>query len=98
MVVLPAASRVVFDLLTKQIGCQHVELAAEQEFQNMFPGCEIGAMPPFGNLYGMQVFVSSSLAIEQELAFSAGSHSEIIKLKYKEFERLVKPNKVNISS
>ena len=97
MVVLPAASRVAFDLLAKQIGSQHIELAAEQEFRDRFPGCELGAMPPFGSLYGMQVFVSDSLAEEEELAFSAGSHSEIIKLKYKDFERLAKPKRVNIS-
>lgn len=98
MVVLAAASRVAFDLLAKQIGCQHVELAAEQEFQDRFPGCELGAMPPFGPLYGMQVFVSESLAEEEELAFSAGSHSEIIKLKYEDFERLAKPRRVNVSA
>jgi len=97
MVVLPAASRVAFDLLTKQIGGGQVELAVEQEFKDRFPGCELGAMPPFGNLYGMDVFVSESLAEEEDLAFSAGSHSELIRLKYEDFERLVKPKKVSIS-
>jgi Ala-tRNA(Pro) deacylase len=97
MVVLPAASRVAFDLLAKQIGGKQVELAAEQEFQDRFPGCELGAMPPFGNLYGMEVFVSENLAAEDDLAFSAGSHSELIRLKYADFERLVKPKKVGIS-
>ena len=97
MVVLPAASRVAFDLLTRQIGGGQVELAVEQEFQDRFPGCELGAMPPFGNLYGMDVFVSESLAEEEDLAFSAGSHSELIRLKYEDFERLVKPKKVSIS-
>jgi Ala-tRNA(Pro) deacylase len=97
MVVLPAASRIAFDLLTKQIGGRQVELAVEQEFQDRFPGCELGAMPPFGNLYGMDVFVSESLAEEEDLAFSAGSHSELIRLKYEDFERLVKPKKVSIS-
>lgn len=98
MVVLPANSRVDFDILKRQIGAQHVELAAEREFRDNFPECELGAMPPFGNLYGMQLFVSESLAQEEELAFSAGSHNELIRLKYKDFERLTKPTMVDFLS
>lgn len=98
MVVIPATSRVDFDILKRQIGAQHVELAAEREFRDKFPECELGAMPPFGNLYGMQLFVSESLAQEEELAFSAGSHNELIRLKYEDFERLTKPTMVNFLS
>ena len=98
MVVVPAASRVVFDLLKRRAGVEHVELADEREFRDRFPECELGAMPPFGNLYGMKVFVSESLANEEQMAFSAGSHSEVIRLKYKDFARLVKPTSVNLSS
>ena len=98
MVVLPATSRVDFDILKRKIGAQHVELAAEREFRDNFPECELGAMPPFGNLYGMQLFVSESLAQEEELAFSAGSHNELIRLKYEDFERLTKPTMVNFLS
>ncbi len=57
----------------------------------LFPDCEIGAMPPFGNLYGMEVFVAESLAEDEEIAFYAGNHSEMIHLKYECFERLVEP-------
>ncbi len=98
MVVLPATSRVDSDILKRQIGAQHVELAAEREFRDKFPECELGAMPPFGNLYGMQLFVSENLAQEEELAFSAGSHNELIRLKYEDFERLTKPTMVNFLS
>ena len=63
----------------------------ENEFAGRFPGCEIGAMPPFGNLYDMAVYVDRTLAEDEKIAFNAGSHSELIQLPYKDFERLVKP-------
>jgi Ala-tRNA(Pro) deacylase len=63
----------------------------------MFPGCEIGAMPPFGNLYGMEVFVSPTLAEDESIAFNAGSHTELIRLSYKEYAQLVSPAIVNLS-
>jgi Ala-tRNA(Pro) deacylase len=68
-----------------------VVLATEVEFKYFFPDCEIGAMPPFGNLYDMEVFAAESLSEDDEIAFSAGSHSELIKLRYKDFEKLVQP-------
>jgi Ala-tRNA(Pro) deacylase len=97
MVVLPASYVVDFDLLKKVIGSENIILADEEEFQNLFPECEVGAMPPFGNLYQMPVFVSKSLAEDEEIAFNAGSHTELIKMDYKEFEKLVKPKVVKIS-
>jgi len=97
MAVLPASFKIDFDLLGKASGAKKVELATEGEFKEMFPGCELGAMPPFGNLYGMDVFVAQSLAEDDEIAFNAGSHTELIKLSYKDFERLVKPRVARIS-
>ena len=97
MAVLPASYRVDFDLLKKAAGASSVKLAGEEEFKNMFPDCEIGAMPPFGNLYGMDVFVAASLAEDAEITFNAGSHSELIRLSYKDFERLVKPKLTKFS-
>jgi Ala-tRNA(Pro) deacylase len=91
MAVLPASHRVDFGLLKGAAGAQRVELAGETEFRHRFPECDVGAMPPFGNLYGMDVFVSESLAEDEEIAFNAGSHTELIKLAYKDFERLVAP-------
>ena len=91
MAVLPAAFKVDFDLLKETIGAGNIELADEYEFKDMFPECEVGAMPPFGNLYGMDVYMAESLVEEEEIAFNAGSHTELIKLAYKDFERLVKP-------
>jgi Ala-tRNA(Pro) deacylase len=98
MAVLPASCKVDFDLLKKAAGASTVGLASEQEFKNLFPECEIGAMPPFGNLYGMEVFVADALAEDEEIAFNAGSHTELIRLAYKDFERLVKPKIVKFSS
>jgi len=92
MVVLPATERVDFDLLKAVLATKNVQLAEEDEFKNMFPECEIGAMPPFGNLYGMEVYAEKSLAEDQEIAFNAGSHTELFRLSYKDYERLVKPH------
>ncbi len=97
MVVLPASHRIAFDLLRDASGAEKVELAREDEFKDMFPGCDIGAMPPFGNLYGMDVFASETLVEDEEIAFNAGTHTELIKMSYKDFERLVRPRIVRIS-
>ena len=91
MAVLPAPHKVDFKLLTKALGARSVELATEQEFADRFPGCEPGAMPPFGNLFDMDVFVARKLSEDEEIAFNAGSHTELIKLSYRDFEKLVKP-------
>jgi Ala-tRNA(Pro) deacylase len=98
MSVLPATHKVDFDLLKIAVNAKTVKLASEQEFQDIFPGCDVGAMPPFGNLYGMDVFVAETLIKDQEIAFNAGSHTELIRLAYKDFERLVKPKVVKFSS
>ena len=98
MAVLTAADKVDFDSLKEAVGASKVELASEQEFENMFPGCEIGTMPPFGNLYETQVFVEENLTEDTEIAFNAGSYTELIRLSYKDFERLVKPTVVKFSS
>lgn len=94
MAVLPANQKVNLDLLRKGTGATSLELAHEQDFRSDFPGCEVGAMPPFGNLYGMKVLVEPRLAADRVIAFNAGSHTELIQMAYKDFERLVKPTLV----
>lgn len=96
MAVLPANFRINLKLLSKATGGKKVELADEQEFAERFSGCAPGAMPPFGNLYGMQVWVEPTLSEDEEIAFNAGSHTELIRLAYKDFERLVKPRIVKL--
>ena len=98
MAVLPASYRVDLDLLRVASGSKTVELATEEEFAGMFPECDAGAMPPFGNLYGMAVFVAESLAEDEEIAFNAGTHTELIRLAYSDFERLVAPKVVPFSA
>lgn len=91
MVALPASEQVHLERLKEVAGAQHAEIAEEAEFEDRFPGCELGAMPPFGNLFGMDVYVSETLTRDDEIAFSAGSHSELLRLAYQDFERLVRP-------
>jgi Ala-tRNA(Pro) deacylase len=91
MAVLPASFRADLEHLQDSIGAIAISLATEAEFRARFPGCETGAMPPFGNLYGMPVFLDESLTKEAEIAFNAGSHNELIRLAYADFARLVQP-------
>ena len=91
MVVLPANRRLVLTDLREMLEIDRVKLATEEEFKSAFPDCEIGAMPPFGNLYGMPVHVAACLAEEPEIAFNAGSHTELIKMAYQAFADLVQP-------
>lgn len=97
MAVLPASCKVDFDLLKKATASATIEIANEKEFKDLFPDCEIGAMPPFGNFYGMEVFVAKSLTEDREIAFNAGSHRELVKLAYRDFEKLVKPKVITFS-
>ncbi len=97
MVILPASEKADLDLVAGAIEAKDVRLASEQEFRGLFPNCEVGAMPPFGNLYDMPVYVEESVADNDEIAFNAGSHTELIKLAYRDFEHLVQPQKVRIS-
>lgn len=95
--VLPASFNIQFENLKTMLGAKTVRLAYEQEFIDKFPDCEIGAMPPFGNLYNLDVYVAESLADTKEIAFNACSHSQLIKMEYADFERLVKPVKLKFT-
>lgn len=97
MVVLPATDHVDLRLLKKATGAKKVELASEREFKDLFPDCEIGAMPPFGNLYDLEVLVAEHLREDEEISFNAGTHTELIRMSYKDFEKLVKPKVLDIS-
>ena len=98
MTVLPASYQVDLEELRKRTGVSTAELATEREFKQHFPDCETGAMPPFGNLYGIPVYVDETLTLDREIAFNAGSHYELIKMSYRDFERLVKPEVMDFSS
>jgi Ala-tRNA(Pro) deacylase len=94
MAVVPAPRSVHVEELRRASGAVSVALAREEDFRGDFPGCELGAMPPFGNLFQMEVFVDRHLAEDEEIAFNAGSHKELVKMKYRDFERLVHPKVV----
>ena len=98
MAILPASQKVDFDLLKKAVMAKQVEIASEGEFKNLFPECELGAMPPFGNLYGLDVYVAKSLAEDEEIAFNAGSFTELIRLSFQDYEKLVMPKVLKFSS
>ncbi len=91
MVVLPASRRIDLEHLREISGARQVRLADELEFKDSFPDCELGAMPPFGNFYNMDVYLAKELTEDQEISFNAGNHMELIRMKYDDFERLVKP-------
>ena len=91
MMVMPAPYRVDLTRLSRALGGPEAELAEETEFRDAFPDCELGAMPPFGHLYDMPVYVDSRLAQKSQIAFNAGSHTDAVRMPYAEFERLAKP-------
>lgn len=97
MVVLPGSHMINFSLLREMTKANNVELATEAEFKDRFPECEVGAMPPFGNLFNMPVFVGSSLAEDSEIAFNAGSHRELVRMSYADYLNLVKPTVVPVT-
>ncbi len=91
MAVVPASLHVDLDRLRSVTGAQEVELASEREFKDAFPDCETGAMPPFGNLYDMAVYADASLAENEEITFSAGTHRELVRMNWYDLMRLVNP-------
>ncbi len=91
MAVLPASAHVDTYGLKTALGAESVRLATELEFKDRFGECETGAMPPFGNLYGMPVLVDEALTSDVEIAFNAGTHRELVRMSYLDFARLVNP-------
>jgi Ala-tRNA(Pro) deacylase len=91
MAVVPASSKVDLFKLKRYLGSETVELATEDQFRDHFPDCETGAMPPFGNLYGLDVFVDIGLTEDKEIAFNAGSHRELVRMSFADFRNLVRP-------
>jgi Ala-tRNA(Pro) deacylase len=98
MAVLPAKYHVDLMLLRKKAKAETVGLATEEDFQGIFPGCETGAMPPFGNLFGLSVYADESLEKDKEIAFNAGTHRELIRMPWDEFKRLVEPKVISFAA
>jgi Ala-tRNA(Pro) deacylase len=92
MAVLSANWKVDLKKLKEIFRTSHVRLATEAEFRELFPDCELGAMPPFGNLYGLGVYVDQSLTTDEQIVFQAGTRHEAVKLRYQDFASLVRPS------
>ena len=98
MAVLPASFHVDLVLLRKATNAKTVALASEEEFRDRFPECETGAMPPFGNLFGLEVFADDSLEKDKEIAFNAGTHRELIRMAWEQFKGLVQPRIIRFAA
>lgn len=96
IVMLPANRKVNLDDFKRCVECKEVSVAREGEFEAAFPECELGAMPPLGHLYGVEVFASEKLKTDHNIAFNAGTHGELIQLKWKDFEKLESPTVIPI--
>lgn len=95
MTVLPASYKVNFGVLRDIVGSRNIELASEQDFKYRFPDCDLGSIPPFGNLWNMEVFISERLSLNDDIVFNAGSHTELIRMKYNDYEKIVAPKSMN---
>jgi Ala-tRNA(Pro) deacylase len=91
MAVLQANYRVDLDRLGRLMDTKRIRLATEEEFRDVFPDCELGAMPPLGNLYHLDVWVDDALKSHNDICFNAGTHAEIIQMDFQDFSRLVQP-------
>jgi len=98
MLVLPASLRVDLGCVRESLEAHEVRLATEHEFEERFPDCEVGAMPPFGHLYGMPVYVDPELASAPAIVFETGSHSEVAVMPFMEFQRLEHPHLAPLAS
>ncbi len=95
--VLRAMDRLDVEIAASRLGTSHARLATEQEFQHHFPDCEMGAMPPFGNLYDVPTLVDEALTRDREIVFNAGTHVDAIRMSYADFAAMVKPKVGHIS-
>jgi Ala-tRNA(Pro) deacylase len=94
MAVVPSNELLDLARLREASGARAVSIASEADFKHRFAECEVGAMPPFGNLYGMDVYADDGLAKDEHIAFNAGSHRELVSMEWRDYERLVRPRVV----
>jgi Ala-tRNA(Pro) deacylase len=97
LLVLPASYQVDLAHVNTALGAKATRLAHETEFVDAFPDCEVGAMPPFGNLYDLPVYVDKRLTEDEVIVFPDGTHTETMSLRYADYERLVQPTIVEFA-
>jgi Ala-tRNA(Pro) deacylase len=98
MAVVPGSRHLDLQAMEEELGAHEVRLVSEEEFKNVFPDCEVGAMPPFGTLYGLSVYIDSKLTDDSEIAFNAGSHRELMRMQFADYERLEHPRILRIAT
>jgi Ala-tRNA(Pro) deacylase len=98
MLVVPASTHIRLKQVKYALKARQVFLASEADFAHVFPDCEVGAMPPFGNLYGVPIFVDEALTRDKEIVFNAGNHREIMKMSYADYARVVTPQVVSVAT
>jgi Ala-tRNA(Pro) deacylase len=98
MVVVPGSSYVDINRLREATGAKEVRLASETEFKDLFPDCEVGAMPPFGHLYGLPTFVAERLTYDEHIAFNAGTHNELVEMTFNDYARLEHPRIIRVAT
>jgi Ala-tRNA(Pro) deacylase len=98
MAVLMGSDKVSLATVRESLNAREVQLATEDDFISRFPDCEIGAMPPFGNLFGMPVYVDPALERDEYIYFNAGNHVQTVRLRYKDYERLVHPRIIRVTA
>lgn len=98
LAVLPAHHRLDVESLRRWLNARNLRLATEDEMKTLFPDCEVGAESPFGSLYELPVYVSPVLARDEDITFNAGSHEEVIRMKYDDFARITRPSIIHLSS
>ncbi len=97
MAVLPADEKVDPEMLATACDVKHVEIADEDEFKNLFPNCDVGAMPPFGSLFNIEVYIEEEMTLRDNIIFNAGSHTEIVKMKMSDYLAVANPEVVRLS-
>jgi Ala-tRNA(Pro) deacylase len=98
MAVVPASRQVDLERLRAAAAAQFVEIAHENDFRHFFPDCETGAMPPFGNLYSMSVYVDEELSRDREIVFNAGTHRELVRMSWADYEMLLQPKIIKVAT
>lgn len=96
MCVLPAIHYIDLQKFKKILNSKHLELAQEEEIAKLFPEFEVGAEPPFGNLYGLPLYADKSLEVDEDIVFNAGTHTDMVKMKWRDYQRIAKPQIVDL--
>jgi Ala-tRNA(Pro) deacylase len=97
MAVLPASHRLSLPELKAEVSVQRLEMLPESELVKIFPDCDLGAIPPFGNLYGIDVYVDRAVVEAGEIVFTAGTHVDAARMEYSDYAALVQPHEGRFS-